>query len=164
MFYHKRIKGCFFLKNKSMNKSTSADEISFNVMKNCFEELSDILRYVFDFSLQIGIFPDPLKIAKVTLVFKAGDLKEISNYHPISVLPCFSKILECIMQNCLYNYLVNEKNYIWSSSASRKVIPQSMPLVNWLIKFMNHFKTTITHLGCSLIYPRPLILLTMHYY
>ena len=92
-----------------MNKSTGADEISFNVIKNCFGELSDILRYVFDLSLQTGIFPDPLKIAKVTSVFKTGDLKEISNYRPISVLPCFSKILERIMYNGLYSYLVKEK-------------------------------------------------------
>ena len=27
----------------------------------------------------------------MTPVFKTGDLTEISNYHPISVLPCFSK-------------------------------------------------------------------------
>ena len=84
-----------------MSKSTGADEISFNVIQNCFGELSEILRYVFDLSLQTGIFPDPLKIAKVTPVFKTGDLKEISNYHPIFVLPRFSKILERIMHNRL---------------------------------------------------------------
>ena len=74
-----------------MNKSTGADETSFNVIKNCFGELSDILSYVFGLSLQTGIFPDSLKIAKVTPVFKTDDLNEISNYHPISALPSFSK-------------------------------------------------------------------------
>ena len=101
------MKDAFF--SLKMNKSTGADEISFSVIKNCFGELSDILRYIFDLSLQAGIFPDPLKIGKVTPVFKTGDLKEISNYRPISVLPCFSKILERIMHNCLCSYLVNEK-------------------------------------------------------
>ena len=86
-----------------MNKSTGADEISFNVIKNCFGELSDILRYVFDLSLQTEILTDPLKIAKVSPVFKTGDLKEISNYRPISVLHIFSKILERIMHNLLYS-------------------------------------------------------------
>ena len=92
-----------------MNNNTGADEVFFNVIKNCFGELSDILRNVFDLSLQTGIFPDPLKIVKVTAVFKTGDLKEISNYHPVSVLPCFSNILEHIMHNRLYSYLVNKK-------------------------------------------------------
>ena len=71
------LKDAFF--SLKMNKSTGADEISFNVIQDCFGELSDILRYVFDLSLQTGIFLDPLKIAKVTPVFKTGDLKEISN-------------------------------------------------------------------------------------
>ena len=44
------LKDAFFSLN--MNKSTSVDEISFNVIKNCFGELSDILRYVFDLSLK----------------------------------------------------------------------------------------------------------------
>ena len=77
-----------------MSKSTGAHEISLNVIKNCFGELSDILKYVFDLSLQTGILADPLKTAKVTPVFKIGDLKEVSNYRLISVLSCFSKILE----------------------------------------------------------------------
>ena len=104
MSYHKRIK-----ERLRIIKSTGADEICFNVIKNCFGELSDILRYVFDLSLQTWMFPDPLKTAKVTPVFKTGDLKEISNYRPISVLPCFSKILERIIHSRLYSYLVNEK-------------------------------------------------------
>ena len=74
-----------------MKKNTSADQISFNVIKNSFGELSDILRYVFNLSLQVGTFLDPLKTAKATPVFNTGNLKEISNYRPISVLPCFSK-------------------------------------------------------------------------
>ena len=101
------LKDIFFSLN--MNKSIGADEISFNVTKNCFGEISDILRYVFNLSLQTGIFPDPLKIAEVTPSFKTGDLKEISNYRPISILLCFLKILERIMHNCLYSYLLNEK-------------------------------------------------------
>ena len=88
-----------------MNKSTGADKISFNVIKNCFGELSDTLKHVFDLSLQTGIFPDPLKMWWP----KSGDLKEISNYRSISVLPCFLKLLELMKRNRLYSYLVNEK-------------------------------------------------------
>ena len=90
------------------NNSTGADEILFHVIKNCFGELSDILSHVSNLSFQTGIFLDPLKIAKVIPVFKTGDLKEI-NYRPISVLPCFSKILERIMHHRLYRYLVNKR-------------------------------------------------------
>ena len=59
---------------------------------------------IFYLSLNTGIFPDRLKVAKVTPIFKKGEKSSISNYRPISVLPCFSKILERIMYNRLYDY------------------------------------------------------------
>ena len=52
-------------------------------------------------SLESGIFPDKLKIARVIPLFKAGDPANISNYRPISVLPFFSKMLERIMYVCI---------------------------------------------------------------
>ena len=55
------------------------------------------------------IFPDSLKIAKVTPVYKSGDNSSLSNYRPISVLPCFSKMLERIMYRRLYSYLQENK-------------------------------------------------------
>ena len=101
------LKEAFF--SLKINKSPGIDGITFNVTKKCFGELHDVLRFLFDLSLKTGIFPDPLKIAKVTPLFKTGETSELSNYRPISVLPCFSKILERIMYNRLYKYLVNEK-------------------------------------------------------
>ena len=58
---------------------------------------------------QSGAFPDLMKIAIVSPVFKTGDSADISNYRPISVLPCFSKIVERVMYNRLYKYLTDQK-------------------------------------------------------
>ena len=40
--------------------------------------------------------------------FKAGDENEFGNYRPISVFPCFSKILERIMYKRLHNHLLHQ--------------------------------------------------------
>ena len=101
------LKEAFF--SLKINKSTGFDDISYNVVKNCFGELSDSLLHIFDLSFLNGIFPDSLKIAKVTPVYKAGDSSDLGNYRPISVLPCFSKILERIMYKRLYKYLQENK-------------------------------------------------------
>ena len=53
------------------NKDPGHDEISFNVIKNCFGSLSKPLLHVFRLSLEKGIFPDNLKIAKVMGAFKS---------------------------------------------------------------------------------------------
>ena len=50
-----------------------------------------------------------MKIAKVSPIFKGGNNLQAENYRPISVLPVFSKILEKIMYNRVYNYFVENK-------------------------------------------------------
>ena len=91
------------------NKSPGYDEISCNVIINCFSKLNDPLKYLFDKFIEKGVFPDALKIARVAPPFKGGDQSNISNYRPISVPRCFSKIVERIMYNRLYKYLTTEK-------------------------------------------------------
>ena len=76
------------------NKSAGYDDISFNVIKKAYTHLYTPLFHVFQLSLSQGIFPDSLKIAQITPIYKAGETTSLSNYRPISVLPCFSKILE----------------------------------------------------------------------
>ena len=59
------------------------------------------MQYLFNLSFEKTIFPDDLKIEKVSPILKAGNNTELSNYRPISVLPCFSKTFERVMYNCL---------------------------------------------------------------
>ena len=73
------------------------------------DEIFVILKHIFNISLGKGVFPDKLKIARVTPIFKKGNDTLITNYRPISVLPCFSKLLERIMYNRLYKFLIENK-------------------------------------------------------
>ena len=74
----KELKDAFF--SIKISKSTSADEISLNVTKICFEELTNIVKYTFYLSLPTGIFLDLLKTEKVTPIVKTGDLTKNFNY------------------------------------------------------------------------------------
>ena len=69
------------------------------------ESLSDI----FNLSIATGVFPDSWKIARVVPIFKSGQANERSNYRPISVLPCVSRVFEKIIYNQLYDYLDRNK-------------------------------------------------------
>ena len=55
----KELKNAFF--SLKINKSPGYGEISFNVVKKCFGELYDPLKFVLESSLEKGIFPDDLK-------------------------------------------------------------------------------------------------------
>lgn len=67
------------------------------VVKRVALYLCNPLTYVFNLSIKQGIVPESLKSARVVPIFKSGNNKDASNYRPISVLPCFSKILEKLM-------------------------------------------------------------------
>ncbi|XP_065650275.1 uncharacterized protein LOC136078429 [Hydra vulgaris] len=91
------------------NKSAGIDQISVNVVKAIFDIIEPSLFHIFNLSIQSGIVPEKLKIAKISPIFKTGDNTIMSNYRPISVLPCFSKLLERIMYDRPNKYLTKNK-------------------------------------------------------
>ena len=64
-------------------------------------------------TVEKGVFPDKLKLARITLMYKDEYSSNVSNYRPVSVLICFPKILERKMYNRLYKYLI-ENNILYS--------------------------------------------------
>ena len=87
------------------NENPGHDDISFNASNDAFELTVEPLRYILSNSLTQGIFPEGMKIARVTLIHKGGDNENIVNYRPISVLSCLFKILEIIMYRRQHLYL-----------------------------------------------------------
>ena len=94
------------------NKSSGYDEIYPTVVKQAYNLIKTPLKYIFKLSINTGDFPDKLKIARVTPIFKSGEETFLNNYRPISVLPCLSKILERIMYNRLCTFLT-ENNLLY---------------------------------------------------
>ena len=73
------------------NKTPGYDNINVNVVQKIYEELKTPLMLTFNLSLSTGIFPDKIKIAKVSPIFKNGEKDILSNYLPISVFHVFQK-------------------------------------------------------------------------
>ena len=55
------------------NKISRYDDISADVVKRVSDEIFVILKHIFSVSLAKGVFPDKLKIARVTPIFKRGN-------------------------------------------------------------------------------------------
>ena len=60
------LKDAFF--SLKINKSSGVEDVSFNIIKKCFGVLCEPLIYLFQLSLEKGVFPEDLKIAKVTSI------------------------------------------------------------------------------------------------
>ena len=87
------------------NKSPGYDNITNKIIKLSATEISKPLTHIFNLTFVNGVIPDELKLALVTPIFKAQESDRFENYRPISVLSCFSKLLEKLMYNRLISYI-----------------------------------------------------------
>ena len=76
------------------SKVAGLDNLPPGLLKDSAKEISSLLCYILNRSINTGVFPSWWKIAKVTPVCKSGCVKEIENYRPVSILPVVSKVME----------------------------------------------------------------------
>ena len=81
------------LNSLKSNKSQGFDDISSYVVNFCIGGIFHPLKHIFNFSLRMGIFPNGMKIARVSPIFKKDMKFLFTNYRPISVLRCFFKTI-----------------------------------------------------------------------
>ncbi|VDI05871.1 Hypothetical predicted protein [Mytilus galloprovincialis] len=90
----------------NINKPAGPDKLPPKFLKAIFPSLVTPLTFIFNKSLQSGTVPSDWKLANVSAIYKGkGDQDNVSNYRPISVTNCFSKILEKIIFKYLHNYI-----------------------------------------------------------
>ena len=66
--------------------SIGFDKISNKLLKRLLPALVEPLELVFNKSLMEGIFPEAMKKADVTPLFKSKDTQDSNNYRPISLI------------------------------------------------------------------------------
>jgi hypothetical protein len=81
------------------SKSCQLDPMPMWLFKNCLPELIDIVHHIVNLSLESGVFPSDLKVARIRPGLKKPslDADELKNYRPISNLTYLSKIVEKIV-------------------------------------------------------------------
>ena len=85
--------------------SQDIDGISTRLLKNISIEISVPLSYIFNLSLETGYFPEFLKVSRTVPIHKGGDVTNMDNYRPISLIKTFSKVLEKMVSLKLTNHL-----------------------------------------------------------
>ena len=85
------------------------DGLSSKLMKTVKDVLIKPITIIINQMLNTGIFPDKLKIAKITPIFKKDDETLFTNYRPISLLPAISKVFEKVIFKQLHQFFIDKK-------------------------------------------------------
>ena len=106
------------LQDLKCNKATGCDQIPAKVIKMVAQNVATPLASIINASINQSRFPQDLKLADVSPVFKKKDNLDNKNYRPVSILPSISKIFESLMADQLTDYF----NHIFDNflSAFRK--------------------------------------------
>ena len=87
------------------NTKGNSHSLSPRILKENSNALSHPISLIFNNIILCGHYPDVLKIACVTALFKSGDELDPNNYRPISSLPLLNKIFEKLLHKRLTFFL-----------------------------------------------------------
>ena len=128
-----------YIESIPTKSSCGYDEISTYIMKCIKYEIGQPLTVIINQAFQKGFqsFPDKLKIAKITPVFKKGNSELIDNYRPISLLSAFSKIFEKAIHEQLFEYFTKNKLFHSSQYGFRSEHSTELAALELIDRVMN---------------------------
>ena len=94
-------------------------------------------------SFLTGIFPESIKIAKVVPIQKSGSSQDVNNFRP-SLLSVFSKIIEKIVHQRLYSFLL-EQNIIFESQYG---FQKNKSTLHSLIEIVENIRSSMENTSC----------------
>ena len=118
--------------------SSGYDNISSKQLILLAPTIHSILRLIINQSLITGIFPNSLKTAVVSPIYKGRntDKHEFGNFRPISLLPIMSKIIEKVAQKQLFDYMTKNKLLNNSQYGFRKNHSTEFAVIDFVDKAM----------------------------
>ena len=97
------------------------------MLKVCGFSIYKPLEIIFNQCLETGVFPSEWKKGNIAPIHKKEDKK--INYHPVSLLPIWGKILERLMFNEMFEFFIENKLI----SASQSGFKQGDSCINQLL-------------------------------
>ena len=134
------------ISNLSTKKSVGVDKISVKLLKAGKTSFVPLVTSLVNTTLDTSIFPDKLKEAQVTPLFKKNDPLDKKNYRPVSVLNNISKVFEkVICEQLCYHFEGIFDNFL---CAFRKGHGCQTVLLRILEDWFKHYLFT----SCNIVY------------
>ena len=99
------------------NKASGIDLILNEHLKTLSQMFSTILVNLFNLIFDTGIFPETWTLGMINPIYKTnGDIKDPSNYRPITLLSCLGKVYTAVLNTRIQNYI--EENHLLNDCQS----------------------------------------------
>ena len=94
------------ISNLKAGKSPDGNGIRAEDIKDCNDETREMMRQIFNEVIKRNNFtPEEWKKVKIKVIYKKGDVEDVSNYRPICSLPSMYKLFSTILYGRLYPML-----------------------------------------------------------
>ena len=97
------------IRGLNINKSSDIYDIPVKVVKMGESFFAEHLSNVFNCCFEQGIFPEYLKVAFISPIYKKESKLYVGNYRPVSILPVLSKIFEKLIAKRTLKFLTDNK-------------------------------------------------------
>ena len=91
-----------------------------NIVKQSSHIISPLLSVLYNECMSDGIFPDDLKIGRISPIYKKDNEELLENYRPVSTLAVFGKIFEKIIYSRLYSFFQSQNTLYENQYGFRK--------------------------------------------
>ena len=93
----------------NVNKSSGPEGLHPRYIRDMSNLIALPMAHIINLSIEAGIVPDQLKVARVVPLYKAGNKFKAENYRPISLLSVLTKTLESLIYKRLMSYIYQEQ-------------------------------------------------------
>ena len=138
------------IKQLNKNKPQGPSNIPAWAIKDGATVIAPHLQHIFNNCISQSNFPACLKIAQVIPLYKKDDPEEPSNYRPISITPCISKVFELLIRDQIVEHLNRNKILTNSQYGFRKKYSTTDALM-YCTEFI---RNEINQKKCSISFPR----------
>jgi hypothetical protein len=124
--------------------NNKASDLPIRVIKKAAHIIAPILSEYFNVFMKEGVFPDVLKIGKITPIFKKGNPEDIGNYRPVSTLTIFGKLFEKVIYSRIYSFaqsqnIINQNQFGFQKSHSTShAVNHSVKIIEDALRKHNH--------------------------
>ena len=94
--------------NLSTKKATKNGDIPAKILKKSVDIYIKEITCIINDCIEKGIFPDDLKLADVSPIFKKEDRFKRENYRPVSILPHMLKVFERILYKQIDTFMTTK--------------------------------------------------------